>query len=109
MSRKALLPTMMPSLAEAAEVLQATPARIAVLASLSGDGPQTRGRLAERLGLKVGALNHHLAALREIGLIEALPLEDPDNYHRVEYRIDPPRLGAVMKTLNSAFGVEEDR
>ncbi|MEA9984615.1 helix-turn-helix domain-containing protein [Subtercola sp. RTI3] len=91
---------------EVALVFQATPARLAVLASLSVDGPQTRGQLIERLGLTVGSLQHHLVALRELGLIAAVPLEEPDHYHRTEYRIDSTKLAEIYQTLGLSLGLD---
>ncbi|WP_170151895.1 ArsR/SmtB family transcription factor [Subtercola boreus] len=94
-----------PALAEVARLLQATPTRMAVLASLNIDGPQTRGELMSRLGLGVGAVQHQLMSLREIGLVVAVPLEEPDRYHRTEYRIASEALIAIYRTLGLGLGL----
>ncbi|QWT25165.1 helix-turn-helix domain-containing protein [Subtercola sp. PAMC28395] len=90
---------------DAARAFQAIPARIAILATLNVDGPQTRGQLAERLGLGTSALQHQLVALREIGLVVAVPLEEPDHYHRSVYRIEAQRLESAYNALGLALGV----
>jgi DNA-binding transcriptional ArsR family regulator len=92
---------------DAARAFQAIPARIAILATLNVDGPQTRGQLAERLGLGTSALQHQLVALREIGLVVAVPLEEPDHYHRTEYRIDAVELASAYKALGSGLGLND--
>ncbi|WP_390623374.1 ArsR/SmtB family transcription factor [Subtercola endophyticus] len=105
MSRRASMPNLNSDLAKVALALQATPARLAVLASLNTDGPQTRGRLSARLGLTIGALQHHLVTLREIGLVLAVPLDEPDHYHRTEYRIDTAKLAEVYEALGASLGI----
>jgi DNA-binding transcriptional ArsR family regulator len=90
---------------DAARAFQAIPARIAILASLNIDGPQTRGQLAERLGLGTSALQHQLVALRAIGLVNAVALEEPDRYHRTEYRVDAAKLVSMYKALGSGLGI----
>jgi DNA-binding transcriptional ArsR family regulator len=107
MSRRASVPNISPMLDDVARGLQATPARLAVLASLSVDGAQTSGRLSARLGLSIGALQHHLTALRELGLIVALPLEEPDHCHRLEYHVVAQRLIELHKALGSELGIPE--
>jgi DNA-binding transcriptional ArsR family regulator len=94
-----------PALAEVAHLLQATPARLAILASLNLNGPQTRGQLMEGLGLGVGAVQHQLTSLRHGGLIVAVPLEEPDHYHRMKYRVDSVRLASVHNALGFGLGV----
>ena len=90
---------------DAARAFQAIPARIAILATLNVDGPQTRGQLAERLGLGASALQHQLVALRAIGLVIAVPLEEPDHYHRTEYCVDTGRLTRAYKALGVGLGL----
>lgn len=92
---------------DAARAFQAIPARIAILATLNVDGPQTRGQLSERLSLGTSALQHQLVALREIGLVVAVPLEEPDHYHRTAYRVDAVKLASIYKALGSGLGLSD--
>lgn len=51
----------------------ANPARSRLLDSLTADGPATASALAERTGMAVGSVSHHMRALAAAGLVEEAP------------------------------------
>lgn len=51
----------------------ANPVRRRILDQLGVGGPATVGRLAERLGERVGSVSHHLKVLGAAGLVEEAP------------------------------------
>jgi DNA-binding transcriptional ArsR family regulator len=70
--------------------------RLAVLRSLSEEGPATRAELARRLGLRYAAqLEKALSALEGVGILTVDPgREEPGRLKRT-YTIDPRRFAAV--------------
>ncbi|MFI6424480.1 ArsR/SmtB family transcription factor [Promicromonospora sp. NPDC050880] len=51
----------------------ANPARSRLLDSLTAEGPATASVLAERTGLAVGSISHHMKVLASAGLVEEAP------------------------------------
>lgn len=51
----------------------ANPARSRLLDSLTAQGPATASALAERTGLAVGSISHHMRVLASAGLVEEAP------------------------------------
>ncbi|MFI8522806.1 ArsR/SmtB family transcription factor [Promicromonospora sukumoe] len=51
----------------------ANPARSRLLDSLTADGPATASVLAERTGLAVGSISHHMRVLASAALVEEAP------------------------------------
>lgn len=51
----------------------ANPARSRILDSLTAEGPATASALAERTGLAVGSISHHMKVLASAGLVEEAP------------------------------------
>lgn len=62
------------TLTEARAVVALTnPARSRLLDSLTADGPATASTLAERTGLAVGSISHHMRVLASAELVEEAP------------------------------------
>lgn len=51
----------------------ANPARSRLLDSLTAQGPATASALAERTGLAVGSISHHMRVMESAGLVEVAP------------------------------------
>ncbi len=49
------------------------PVRRRIFEILTNDGPATVGQLADRLGIAVGSVSHHLKPMHKIGFIEPAP------------------------------------
>lgn len=73
------------------------PTRLSVFDMLM-EGVQCNCEIAERLGLSLSLISHHVRILREIGLVQGE--RDPDDARWVYYSIDREALAE----LNEAIG-----
>lgn len=76
--------------------------RLLLLCHLAQQGEMSVGALAEAVGLSQSALSQHLAKLREDGLVATRR-----EAQIVHYRLDDPRVGAVIALLRELFCGEE--
>lgn len=97
-------PRMEPSVRDAHEMFR-NAVDFAILCRLMDRGPQTRGQLAEDLELHSKTLTWHLNSLRERKLIDAIPLEDPDQRHRFTFRVREDEVKRVYRILGEALGL----
>ena len=84
------------TLAQALKALS-DPTRLSVFDMLM-EGVQCNCEIAERLGLSLSLISHHMRILREIGLVQGE--RDPDDARWVYYSIDREALAE----LNEAIG-----
>lgn len=84
------------TLAQALKALS-DPTRLSVFDMLM-EGVQCNCEIAERLGLSLSLISHHVRILREIGLVQGE--RDPDDARWVYYSIDREALAE----LNEAIG-----
>ena len=84
------------TLAQALKALS-DPTRLSVFDMLM-EGVQCNCEIAERLGLSLSLISHHVRILREIGLVQSE--RDPDDARWVYYSIDREALAE----LNEAIG-----
>ena len=73
------------------------PTRLSVFDMLM-EGVQCNCEIAERLGLSLSLISHHMRILREIGLVQGE--RDPDDARWIYYSIDREALAE----LNEAIG-----
>lgn len=79
------------------------PVNFAILSRLLEEGPLTRGRIAELVEVNRVTVQDHLETLRELGVIEAHPIQEPDGKrHRYEYVV----LEQVVSERYRDLGVE---
>lgn len=88
--------------------LLGSPIRVAIVGSLMTNGPQTRGQLSARLEVNPKTVQDHLVALRDVGVVHAIPLEETaGDWHRTEYRVDADSVRALYATVGRALGLME--
>ena len=82
------------------------PARVAIIRHLASAGAQTRGQLAESLGMQPGTVQKNLEVLRAAGVIVAGPLDYSDGaHHRIEYRLVRSVAQEMQQRLVSGLGL----
>jgi ArsR family transcriptional regulator len=90
---------------ELAQTLKALsdPTRLSVFDMLM-EGVQCNCEIAERLGLSLSLISHHVRILREAGLVQSE--RDPDDARWIYYSIDRQALGELNQALGHLLNVD---
>lgn len=73
------------------------PTRLAIFDVLM-DGVQCNCEIAERLGISLSLISHHLSVLRKAGLVESE--RDPEDARWIYYSVDRDALRNLRQALN---------
>jgi len=82
------------------------PTRLSIF-DLLMEGIQCNCEIAERLGLSLSLVSHHLRALREVGLVRGE--RDPDDARWIYYSVDQEALAELNRTLKYLLDVRRIR
>lgn len=83
------------------------PINFAILSRLLSEGPLTRGQLAELIDVNRGTVQDHLETLRELGVVEAHPIQEPDGKrHRYEYVVLDKVVAERYRELGLELGLQ---
>ncbi len=86
------------------------PVNFAILSRLLAEGPLTRGRIAELVEVNRVTVQDHLETLRELGVIEAHPIQEPDGKrHRYEYVVLEQVVSECYRDLGVELGLGRTR
>ena len=92
----------MQTLARALKALS-DPTRLSVFDMLM-EGVQCNCEIADRLGLSLSLISHHVRILREAGLVQSQ--RDPDDARWIYYAIDQQALGELNEAIRRLLDVD---